>query len=116
MKKKYIVKEKREFDRIIKKSQCNKNKYFVIYYDKNEELYDKYGISVGKKLGNAVERNKQKRRLRMILNEYKKHYNNNQNYIIILRGSAKETNYQELQESFFFLMNIIRKDIVNNEK
>ena len=116
MKKKYIVKEKREFDRIIKKSQCKKNKYFVIYYDKNEESYDKYGISVGKKIGNAVERNKYKRRIRMIINEYKKDYNNSQNYIIILRGSAKDIHYQELQESFFFLMNIIRKDIVNNEK
>lgn len=116
MRKLYIVKSKRDFDRIIKKGLCRKNKSYVIYYEKNNFPYDRFGISVGKKLGNAVNRNKHKRKLRAIIDNYKKLYVNSQDYIIILRGSAKDKDYQELNQDFLSLMNNIRKDIQQNEK
>ena len=64
MKKLYVVKKQQDFDRIIKKGQIKKNNSYVIYYDKNELPYDRFGISVGKRIGNAVNRNKYKRKLR----------------------------------------------------
>ena len=54
MKKKYIVKNNYEFNNIIQTGKCLKNKYYIIYYKENHYNYDRYGISVGKKLGNAV--------------------------------------------------------------
>ena len=116
MRKLYIVKNQRDFDRIIKNGKFRKSKYYVIYYDNNEFKYDRFGISVGKKIGNAVYRNKHKRKLRSIINNYKKKYVNRKDYIIILRGSAKNIPYQELDEDFLKLMNSIRKDIKNEEK
>ena len=116
MRKLYIVKEKRDFDKIIKTARYKKNKSYVIYYEKNDLPYDKFGISVGKKIGNAVSRNKHKRKLRAIIDNYKKLYVNNQNYIIILRGSAKDQDYHELNQDFLSLMNSIRKDIKQNEE
>ena len=62
MKKKYIVKNSRDFEKIIKDGKCKKNISFIIHSKKNELEYDKYGISVSKKLGNAVFRNKYKRK------------------------------------------------------
>lgn len=116
MRKLYIVKNQRDFDRIIKEGRFRKNNSYVIYYDKNEFPYDRFGISVGKRIGNAVNRNKHKRKLRAIIDNYKKLYVNNRDYIIILRGSAKDREYQELNIDFLNLMDNIRKDIQKNEE
>lgn len=116
MRKLYVVKNQRDFDRIIKKGKYRKNKSFIIYYENNELAYDRFGISVGKKLGNAVYRNKYKRKMRAIIDNYKKLYVNHKDYIIILRGSTKDKEYQELNNDFLTLMNNIRKDINYEQK
>ena len=106
MKKKYIVKNSRDFEKIIKEGKCKKNQSFIIHSKQNELEYDKYGISVSKKLGNAVFRNKYKRKLRSIIDNYKKDYVNHKDYIIILRKEAISMSFKELEESFIQLMNI----------
>lgn len=116
MRKLYIVKNKYDFDRIIKNGHYLKNRSYVIYYEKNNLPYDRFGISVGKRIGNAVNRNKHKRKLRAIIDNYKKLYINSQDYIIILRGSAKDKDYHELDKDFLTLMDNIRKDIENEKK
>ena len=63
MKKKYIVKESKLFEKIMKEGKCKKNQSYVVYSLKNDLPYNKYGISVSKKLGNAVFRNKYKRKM-----------------------------------------------------
>lgn len=116
MKKKYIVKYARDFEDIIKNGRCKKNRYFIIHYKENNLPYDKFGISVSKKLGNAVFRNKYKRIIRAIIDNYKKSYNNSEDYIIILRREAVDKKYDDIQNELFALMSNIRKDIKNNEE
>ena len=77
MKKKDIVKNQRDFSKIIKTGKKVSNNSFVIYYKVNNIGHSRYVISVGTKLGNAVFRNKYKRRkkelfLCYIHNYYKK--------------------------------------------
>ena len=67
MKKKDIVKSKIDFNKIIKTGKSVSNNCFVIYYTDNNIDHSRYGISVGTKLGNAVFRNKYKRKIRMII-------------------------------------------------
>ena len=93
MRKTYIVKEAKDFENIIKKGKCRKNQSFVIHFKKNNLPYDKYGISVSKKLGNAVFRNKYKRKIRSIID-----------YIIILRRGGVEKSFQDLERDFLNLM------------
>lgn len=104
MKKLYIVKNSRDFEKIIKTGKCKKNRSFVIYHTENTLPYNRYGISVGKKIGNAVHRNKYKRIIRAIIDNSKKDYINSQDYIIILRGSAKDKDYQYLENDFLALI------------
>ncbi len=116
MRKLYIVKTEREFENIIKNGSCLKNKYYVIHHLKNELPYDRYGVSVSKKLGNAVFRNKYKRKIRAIIDKYKKLYINCEDYIIILRKEAINEPYEKLEQEFFALMNKNRKGQTNEEK
>ena len=110
MKKLYIVKENQDFTRIIKAQKFHKNQSFIIYEQKNNLPYDRFGISVSKKLGNAVYRNKYKRKIRSIIDNYKKHYNNSQDYIIIFRKGGENKTFKELEQDFLFLMKKQRKD------
>ncbi len=73
--------------------------------------YDRFGISVSKKLGNAVFRNKYKRKIRTIVDNYKKEYLNNKDYIIILRKEALSRNFKELNKDFLELMQKNKKGI-----
>ena len=95
----------------MKKGRFLKNDSFVIYYKENDLPYNRYGISVGKKIGNAVIRNKYKRKLRAIIDNYKKDYIKSQDYIIILREKAKEAEYDELNTKLIDLFNRIGKEI-----
>jgi ribonuclease P protein component len=104
MKKLYVVKHQQDFDRIIKLNNKKVSPYFIIYSEDNDKKYDCYGISVSKKIGNAVYRNKMKRRIRNIIDDYKKDYNNQKNYIIILRRKGKDSSYNTLKDDFFNIM------------
>ena len=110
MKKLYIVKSNEEFSTIISTNKFLKNQSFIIYKKNNNLPYDRFGISVSKKLGNAVYRNKYKRKIRSIIDNYKKSYNNSQDYIIIFRKGGENRTFQELQQDFLTLMKQKRKD------
>ena len=99
MKKYEVVKEKRLFDDIINNSKYIKNDVFVMYYEKHEENYPKFGIAVGKKIGNAVTRNKYKRITRNLVDQNKFLFKNEYNYIIILKKKCLELSYIELNDS-----------------
>ena len=65
MKKEKILQKSEDFSNIISTGQKQKNKYFSLYYKKSNESH--YGITVPKKIGHAVIRNKLKRQTREIL-------------------------------------------------
>lgn len=104
MKKKFIVKHKYDFDRIIKSRNRKKNDIFIIYSESNNLPYARYGISVGKKLGNAVYRNRKKRQIRSIIDNLEKDYIKRKDYIIILREKGKYLEYQELNQKLKSLL------------
>ncbi len=109
MRKLYIVKESKDFKKILDNNKYKASNYFKIFYLNNEYKYSRFGISVSKKLGNAVFRNKYKRKIRAIIDNSKKLYINNKDYIIILRKEAIKESYNILEKEFFSLMNKNKK-------
>ena len=69
MKKEYRIKKNEEFSSLIKEKHSMSCGTFIIYWRKKHMQHARAGISVSKKLGNAVVRNKIKRQLRMMIKE-----------------------------------------------
>jgi len=110
MKKINILKKNEDFDRIIKNNKPFKTKYFIIYLEWNNENIYHFGLSVGKKIGNAVTRNKYKRRIKDIIDE--KDYKNNFNCIIILRKEVLNLSFEEFKN---FLLDSFEKIKITKE-
>ena len=104
MKKINIVKSNEEFNNIIKTGNCVKNYYFVLYYKENSLGKYRFGISVGKKVCNAVKRNYLKRIVKNILDNHKNLYSKSRDYIIIIRKNCLNVTYQNLEQSIISLM------------
>jgi len=64
MKKIYRVRKNEEFSRIIALKRSVANAFFVVYTAPRSKGNARVGISVSKKLGNAVQRNRIKRQVR----------------------------------------------------
>ena len=116
MNKLHTVKKNYEFSNIIHSSNYVKNRSYVIYYKNNNLNYFRFGISVSKKLGNAVLRNKYKRQLRNIIDKYKKNYQNPLDYIIIIKNGYKDLDFESKENDFVYLINKISEKGDLNEK
>ncbi|MCI9092598.1 MAG: ribonuclease P protein component [Coprobacillus sp.] len=107
MKKKYRIKKNEEFQAIIKKKKSIANQKYVIYYRNNNE-HLKVGISVSKKLGNAVVRNKIKRQMRMMVQQV---FDKTQkkDFIIIVRNKYLNDSFLINKKDLEYLYNKINK-------
>jgi ribonuclease P protein component len=85
-----------EFKNLLKKRKIS-NKYVTIYFGHlNNKNYNKLNISfvTKKKIGNAVKRNKIKRRLRNITNfKY--------SYLVIAKSTMLNSEYANVKETLF---------------
>lgn len=93
MKKECRVKKSEEFEMIIKHRKFLASPGIVLYIKKRRENHNRVGITVKKKIGNAVVRNKVKRQVRMMVQEI---YNFNENFdtIILIKEKYIENSYE----------------------
>ena len=72
MNKRQRIKKNEEFQQVFKNGKSFANRQFVVYcYRKEEQAEFRVGLSVSKKVGNAVTRNRIKRYLRQTFLEMK---------------------------------------------
>ena len=95
----------KEFQNLIKKKKIS-NKYITIYFGKlDNKDYKKLNISfsVKKKIGNAVKRNKIKRRLRNIINDAIKKISINFNFsfLVIAKSTMLNSEFKNIKETIF---------------
>ena len=109
MKKENIVKNNRDFNNIIQKGKYVKNNEFVIHYVDNNLDHSRFGVSVSKKIGNAVKRNYYKRVIRNICHNNKNLYSKNKDYIIIMKRGLTLLTFEEANKSFSNLISKINR-------
>jgi len=109
MKKPYRIKKNEEFGKIIALKQTMKSPSFFMHYNKRAEEHCRVGISVTKKLGNAVERNRMKRQVRAMLDEVLDFENFPYDLIFIVRKSYKERSFSRNKND---LETLLKKAII----
>ena len=97
MKKAYRVKKSSEIDAIFTQKNSKGDKFFAVYYMQNEnEAHFRFALSVGKKYGNAVERNLIKRRVRHIIQSVSEQLSCVR-FVVVIKPRAKALEYQQIK-------------------
>jgi len=94
-----------EFKSLLRKKKVS-NKYVTIYFGALEKKDNKklnISFSVKKKIGNAVQRNKIKRRLRNIMNDAVKKLSINFNFsfLVIAKSTMLNSEFKDIKETLF---------------
>ncbi|WP_048601633.1 ribonuclease P protein component [Rubeoparvulum massiliense] len=101
MNKKHRLKSNLDFKKVFLEGKSAANRQFVIYVLPNQEVEYRIGISISKKLGNAVVRNRLKRQVRSIIQEKADQILPKQDIVIIGRKPILEQSYQEMAQSLY---------------
>ena len=102
--KEYSIKKSQEIEEIIKKKNSVGNKYFVIYtMENNETSHFRFALSIGKKYGIAVLRNKMKRRVREVIRN-NLNLIKNKDYVFVIKPLSKELDFLEIEKNIIYLL------------
>ena len=110
MKKNYRIRKNEEFSSIIEKKVAISSPCFLLYIDDKKLDNSRVGISVSKKLGDAVVRNKIKRQVRMMFLNIYDFNTSNIDIICIVKSKYLENSFSYNQEQ---LEKVIKKAIIN---
>ncbi|MBE0426341.1 MAG: ribonuclease P protein component [Nitrospirae bacterium] len=81
---------KRDFESVFKAGIALASKYLVIYAKNNKFDYNRLGLSVSKKTGGAVKRNRIKRLLREAMRKLSGELPPNYDFVIVARRASAE--------------------------
>ncbi|WP_061911574.1 ribonuclease P protein component, partial [Streptococcus cristatus] len=98
MRKNYRVKSEKDFKAIFKAGQNFANRKFVVYKLEKEQRHFRVGISVSKKLGNAVVRNSIKRKIRHVLIQHRADLTKD-DFVVIARKGVETLDYHQVEQN-----------------
>ncbi|MFA5719831.1 MAG: ribonuclease P protein component [Acholeplasmataceae bacterium] len=111
MKKEYRVKKSSEIDAIIRNKKSNGNNFFVIYNKETTYPHPRFAISIGRKYGSSVQRNKIKRQIRYAIRQIENI--KTLDYVVVVKPKASTLSYQEIEST---LKNLINKTETEKKK
>lgn len=102
------IKANKDFALAIKTGRSIRADSFVLHIRKNELTHTRVGISVSKKLGNAVTRNYIKRQIRSMCDQHIDYSKSSLDIVIVARRPYLDKTYHENSEILkFYLSGII---------
>ena len=94
------LKQNHEFRRLYSKGKSAVSPYFVVYCRRTNRPLSRLGITTGVKLGNAVKRNRVRRRIRELYRTHEAGLLPGYDIVIVARTRAIYGRYSELKRSF----------------
>ncbi len=118
MKKNFRVKREKDFKEIFQYGTSFANRKFVVYQLENQQNHFRVGLSVSKKLGNAVTRNQIKRRVRHILLSVREYLADNVDFVVIARKGVESLDYAEMEKNLLHVLKLskIYREGIRSEK
>mgnify|MGYP002642515276 CR=1 FL=1 len=98
-----MLKLNREFQFVYKRGKSFHSNSCVLFFLSSENI-KKIGYTASKKVGNAVKRNRSKRRLRALFSSVSKELNEGQ-YILVAKAATHENSFDEIEKDFYKVIN-----------
>lgn len=103
------IKKNTDFQKVFKRGKSFANRQFVVYLLPNADIETyRVGLSVSKKLGNAVKRNQIKRYIRQSILEMNDEIKPHTDYVIIARNPASTMNFHEVKKSLTHVLRVAK--------
>jgi len=107
MQRKLRLRDRSDFNRIYRGGKSFANGQFVVYWSKRSETEQfRMGVSVSKKLGNAVVRNRMRRVVKEMVRLNSDQIADKTDFILIVRKPAVTMKTKELERS---MLHVLRK-------
>lgn len=91
------IRSKNDFRFLYKRGNRFKGKFFILVYFSNELGYSRLAVVVKKEIGNAVQRNRIKRRMRALFRTNKDRLSKSFDLIFLIRPSIRDADWTELR-------------------
>ena len=98
-----ILKKKKDFQAVYSRGKSYANRFLVLYVFRSNGFQGKVGFAAGKKLGNAVKRNRIKRLLRESYRMHQSEIEEGVSLLLVGRKAALAVKCQELEKAFLAL-------------
>jgi len=104
LKKLFRISKSKEYNNTYKGGLKIPGKYLIAYVLINSLSINRFGIVASKKLGNAVMRNRARRRIRAIAGGSTEQLQQGYDIVIIARQSMARADYNRLEKDFYTVM------------
>ena len=91
------IRKRKDFFRIYKKGSRFRGKYFVLVYLSNELQFSRMAVVASKKIGNAVVRNRVKRRMRTLYRTHKDKLPEAHDLVFITKRDIRNASWKEIR-------------------
>ena len=116
MKHTVALKQNHEFRRLYSKGKNAASPYFAVYCRKTNRPYSRLGLTTGVKLGNAVKRNRVRRRMRELYRTNESKLRPGYDIVMVARTRAIFARYSDLESSFLRLMKKLELTLPREEE
>ena len=98
------MKHNREFQRLYATGKSAVSGLLAVYCKRNRRGKNQLGITVGTKVGKAVQRNRVKRRLREIYRLHEHEVRRGFDIVVAARVRSRDVSYHQLERDFLHLL------------
>ncbi len=103
------IKKNIEFNRVYKRGQSVAGAFIVLYRLKRSEQTKRFGITVSKKVGKAVVRNRVRRLIRQSITDHFQLFDDGYDYVFVARVRAQRASLLEIAKNMRYLLAMFRK-------
>ena len=100
------LKKNRDFQNVYKKGKSYANRYLVMYVLENDTDRNRLGISVSKKVGNSVSRNRIKRLIKEKYRLLEKDVKEKNSLVILWKKNVgkEQANFYTIKEDMYYIL------------
>lgn len=113
MKKALRLTKNLEFINVYKSGRRISSPFFVMYIKKNDLGYSRLGVSVSKKVGKSVVRNKIKRQIKEIIRKNYDFINSGLDIVFSVKPAAVQLNYAQIEKE---IISLLKRGRIYNDK